>query len=187
MKINSPILEARWSEGVRVEGPKAKPPRWYCGLHSCTHWLAEYWESFNVPWYGRNTLHDGYGVLLLPKGFTKREFEGRVIYAQTKRPGHKLEVNRAYRENLEIMESHPTNEKYVETYRGLQAKLKTEKDAVGQLPLPTPALVQCQHCKRLSIIRKQCDGQAEIKANKELTLEDIALDERFLEPLEKAK
>jgi hypothetical protein len=60
-------------------------------------------------------------------------------------------------------------------YREITGKLKAAKGSAGRLPLPTPALVQCPHCKRLSAIRKKYDGQTEIEAQREATLEEFDL------------
>jgi hypothetical protein len=195
MQISSPILEARWIEGI-----EGKPPRWYCGLRSCTHWLAEYWEYVSTPWYDGDRL---FHVLLLPAGFTKREFGRRVICAQTKRAGHKLEVNRHQRDSLRALEDESLS--HSDTYTKIKQKLKAEKAVAGRLVIlgteqeylnyqrhcvPLPALVQCSNCKRLSVIRKVCDGQTEIDAHKRALFEEACeaiADAVTAEPLEKAK
>jgi hypothetical protein len=169
MKISSPILEARWIEGV-----KGKKPRWYCGLRTCSHWLAEYWPYVPTRWFDGDLI---FNVLLLPEGFTKRDFGGRVVCAKTHRSGHKLEVNHFYRGSVQALAGwrtvdKPQDERYQHAYDLELQKLKTEKAPAGRLVIcnnpamswqhhivTLPALVKCSQCQRISIIRKICDGQ----------------------------
>lgn len=193
MKTTTPILEARW-----IEGTKDKPSRWYCGLHSCTFWLAEYRNHVYRRWYSGDQL---FHVLVLPEGFTKRIFQDAkgkyIVCAKTGRGGQKLEVNRNHRLSIEALKDESRNPEFNKTYDEVTEQLKREKRPQGQLVIlgseqeyldyqshavALPTLIKCSNCQRISVIRKLRAGQTEERYQAELARDQFS-DESSFEPL----